>query len=1126
MAAQQCIRRILLALTALFLLSICFHRIEAEVKYPFDRYRFRQIFPPSETSIQLSNKFLIPESEVLSIGGSVLSRGEDYEIGYIQGWVRLKTPPADSVSVYYEIFPWKLREVYYHRSLPEPEKIHRGGSAGGGYRFSPAGESGASFRFNHSGSIFRSVSMGTDRGASLDSGMELQLNGRLGKGVTVTAALSDQNIPLQPEGDTRSLEEIDKVYVSVQGERLGLNLGDYDLFIPGREFASVERKLTGAKATAAGERYEAMVSAATSKGEYHSLKLNGVEGLQGPYQLRGRDGQAGILILAGTEKVWLDGRRLTRGDDNDYIIDYSLGEITFSERVPISSDSRIVVDFQYAADTYSRSYYHSAGSVELAGERMKLTYALAREGDNRKDPLSFTLSPEAKAALRSAGDDSYQASVEGAEQVQPGEGRYLRRFNPVDSSYYFEWAGRDSPQADSVDWEVVFSYVGSGQGSYEREFSEAGEVYYRWAGSGLGEYLPALLVPLPDLGEAADLGFSYTPGPGIEAQFEAAGTLYDRNTLSDIDDGDNQGSAFGGKIRLDTLKLPLFSGEEQGVGLHLKARNVSEDFYRLDRTEEAEFYRRWGYQDTLSPREESYDAYGYILPLKGLRIGGGGGAISKEGFSSKRWESSVDYSRPEATQVRLYGEDIRMNSGGKTGYWRRANSQMWQRFGLFKPGFDFEGEDNAQGGEGFRFGEYAPSLTMTSSGRSLRLEYTYRKDEYREGGNLHPQSKLRRGGIFFSGRSRNSDYSFDYTHSVRDYAAADSVDITSDLGRIEVNSTSSDGAVRVSLQHRISQTLTPQTALVPYEVGWGEGNYVKEGEEYYPDPAGNFVLIPRETGDFTRSSKVKSSITLGLDFRRSMGDEDLPDWLRLFSSETYLSVEEQSNQDEPWRLYLLYLPDFRGDSTRYGIQSFRQDIFYRKGDRDLSFRARAADDRSLNRQLVGAGERMARNEYSFRIRKSAGRKASLESILLRGMLRRWRGEYPLYQILSYAADNRIFYLLTRRLEFILGLKLETAEETYGGLQVQVLTLNPRLDYSILRRGRISAEGSWAGVVTEAEEIPYEMTGGRGKGSNYEWKVRVSYRIGNNLNLSASYNGESKVGRPVIHSGRMELRAFF
>ena len=50
-------------------------------------------------------------------------------------------------------------------------------------------------------------------------------------------------------------------------------------------------------------------------------------------------------MVPGSEQVMVDGQRMTRGEAADYAIDYERARITFSNKRPISSASRITVEF-------------------------------------------------------------------------------------------------------------------------------------------------------------------------------------------------------------------------------------------------------------------------------------------------------------------------------------------------------------------------------------------------------------------------------------------------------------------------------------------------------------------------------------------------------------------------------------------------------------------------------------------------------------------------------------------------------------------------------------------------------------------------------------------------------------
>ena len=1086
------------------------------IDYPVDRYRFKFHYPPGDSVLRLGHKFVIPHSEEIIIGGINLLRNEEYRVDYLNGIITLKRLPEDSVKAIFEVFPWNLRRYYFHRVIPRQEIAPPEKSP----PMQPPMETEKSpFVFRRSGSVFRSVTIGSDRDASLESGMQMNLNGRLGKGATITAVLSDQSIPLQPEGNTRTLEEIDKVYVRVESENLGLNLGDYNLQIKDREFASLDRKLTGVQGYGEWNNYRAMISGAASKGEFRSESFSGIEGLQGPYQLHDSRGESGILILAGTEKVWIDGKRLIRGDNYDYIIEYSQGEITFTERIPINSDSRIVVDFEYASGDYSRNFYHSAGEGRLLRDRLKLYYTLAHEADSRNNPLSLSFTQQDRESLKSAGEDPLKAAADGAEYVGEEMGDYNRV--PQADTFHYEWGGREQG-----DYDVSFSFMGIYLGSYTREFEDStGLVFYQYVGTDSGDYEPVILLPLPRSHSMADFGFSYNPRKGVSLNAEGAVSNKDLNTYSGIGDGDNTGSGFNGNIRLDSLRLPSVAGLNPTAEFYLKTRQIDDNFRTLDRSAEIEYDRKWGYQDTLSQGEESYEFRAGFSPAAGLKFFGGGGSIVKGGFSSQRLDGGFNFKRGNVAAAEALMEDIRTKIGGSEGYWRRAQGNMWRKFGAVEPGFQFRGEDRSQTGEGCRYGEYRPSVKIGRE-KGLLAEYTYRDDDIRQNGALQSLSILNRFHLLYEKRFDRNDLAVDFTHSERDYKLPDSADVKSDIGRVELTAFPFEGAVDLRFQHRITQSRTATLALIPVEVSYGEGTHVKIGDQYYPDPNGNYLLFTQQTGEFTRSAKVRTSFNIKFTPARLKTEKVMPALWKLISTDTYFSVNEENRTGEQWRLYLLYLPAFRSDSTLYGTQTFRQDVYYRRGGRDFSLRLRFLDNRSLNNRMQSSSERRFSDEVSLRLWKSLSGSTNLQSEIARRREFKWIAGILDGEIISYWSENQAIHQVRRPLEIRMGMNLAVSRDRADGISARIFSLYPQANYSIFKRGKIIVEAKWTGVYSESENIPYEMADGRVKGSNYTWAARVNLRLGKNLNLSASYNGESRVGRPVIHTGRMELRAFF
>ena len=310
---------------------------------------------PADTAVlTLRVPFVASGTDSVWLGTKLLHRNREYTLDNAQGKLKLlrKFPPGSLIVVTYRAYAVPLLPVY--RAVPVVFFRQDSGRAAG-VKKSPAERPSAGMRkafpevgqLRKSGSISRSITVGSRQGLRLDSGLRLQLEGRLAPDVRVVAALSDQNTPIQPEGTTQSLQEIDRVYIELQGPQFGARLGDFDVDYGLGRYGQYHRKLQGALLQLERGPVKVRVAGATSRGKFFTNRFRGEEGKQGPYQLRGEHGETEIIVLAGTERVWVDGERMVRGENNDYVIEYSTGQLTFTRNRLITADSRIEVDFEY-----------------------------------------------------------------------------------------------------------------------------------------------------------------------------------------------------------------------------------------------------------------------------------------------------------------------------------------------------------------------------------------------------------------------------------------------------------------------------------------------------------------------------------------------------------------------------------------------------------------------------------------------------------------------------------------------------------------------------------------------------------------------------------------------------------
>jgi hypothetical protein len=177
-------------------------------------------------SIRLDTTSIIPQTFV--VDGIA---ADDYRLDFINAilyWNR--KPASDSIVVTYRVFYYKLNPVA--QRMRSDSVINAMSVAPYDFNNELSAEEKGIFNFGTikaEGSFGRQISFGNSQDAVLNSTLNLQLSGMLGDSIEIQAAITDNNIPIQPDGTTQQLNEFDQVFLQFKKRNWQLNLGDIDI---------------------------------------------------------------------------------------------------------------------------------------------------------------------------------------------------------------------------------------------------------------------------------------------------------------------------------------------------------------------------------------------------------------------------------------------------------------------------------------------------------------------------------------------------------------------------------------------------------------------------------------------------------------------------------------------------------------------------------------------------------------------------------------------------------------------------------------------------------------------------------------------------------------------------------
>jgi hypothetical protein len=1018
---------------------------------------------------------------------------------------------------------------------------------------------------NKSGSISRGISFGNNQDVIVNSGLNLQLSGTLSDRVEILAAITDNNIPIQPEGNTQQLQEFDKVFVQLSRDSTRLIAGDFEISRPPGYFLNLFKKAQGVQLSTAfyvDDKNKWLLrttdAAALSKGKFARNTFNGTEANQGPYRLTGSENETYIIILSGSENIYLNGVLLKRGKDNDYIIDYNTAQITFTSKRLITKDSRIVAEFQYSDKNYVRTLLYSANSFENGKNRIRVNYFT--EQDNKNQPLFQDLNDAKREVLANAGDNLQNAYFLNADSVGFNRNEVLYKMDTItiDGVFYSYY----SYSTDSLNayYRLGFTRLGQGKGNYRLLNSNVNGKVYEWIapinGVPQGEYEPVRLLVAPRRQQLLTAGTDFFISKQTSVFMEGAFSKQDINLFSKQDKGNDKGFAVSAGIQ-NTLLLNWKDTSWKWTN-SIMTEFTNKNFKPVENYREVEFLRDWNLTSVYDSLNESMIAYKTVLENNKMQSL----SYQLKYFARGNVYKGMMHLVGIRYTIQPYflnanGSVLKSSSNGLNTVFFRTNADAGRKWKGIKAGYRQENERNsiysAQTDSlqknSFGFDKSGFYLNSADSGKWLyRSELSRRWDYLPDKNNLALNTTADQADAeisFIPGRGRKITLGTTYrTLKVNRKELSDQKKDESLLCRADATFQLLKGGISTSTYYEVGtgQEQKQTYSYIKVAAGTGvfewndyNGNGIQELNEFeiagFADRA-EYIKVFTPTNDFVRIQTNQFSEVVSVNPSAFIkGKTSFNKIVNRFALQSALRFDNKFLFEGVVKGLNPFGYSFNDTALLSTNSSLRNTLFFNRTS--SLFAADINYDNSRNKVLLANGTE-GRNSSSWVINtRSYFKKMYGVTLALRRGLKDNNSVFSNrnYSILSYETEPRLSIQPGTVFRSTFIYKYQN-KRNIGGVtneKTAINTLGLELKYSSFKNGVASFNINLINIDYKSDintPLAFEMLEGLKPGRNLTWEVGLQKNLSGNLQINVGYNGRKPQGEKTIHTANVQARAVF
>lgn len=1119
----------------------------------YSNYRTKKV--AVKTNIQVDSVSINSSWFSILKKDSTLLDSSFYNIDFPKAILSFKKPiDTDTIIINYLKFPEFLTKTY--KQLDESIIVENNSNSNTLYKLTQSNTTKNYIPFDGlttSGSISRGVTVGNNQNSVLNSELDLQITGKLNDKVSLRASIQDANIPLQESGYSQRLDEFDQVFIELYSNTWNIRAGDIDLQNQDSYFASFSKRVQGlfVNTTLGNDANQTHLFAAGAlvRGQFTTSQFTAQEGNQGPYKLQGSNGELFVLIVSGSETVYVNGIPVKRGENQDYIIDYNAGEIIFNATYPITSEMRITIDYQISERNYSRLVAYGGGT--LKSDKLNVGVSVYSESDSKNQPLQQNLSESQVQILANAGDDKSQMVAPSEVQEVLNENRILYKKELIAGIEAFVF----SNNPDDELFRVTFSNVGAGQGNYSISSINAINNIFEFVGVNQGNFSPVIQLIAPTKLQIAVANAAYKPSNNMVISMEASGSKNDLNLFSNLNDQNNDG--FAGKLNIEHAVIKTDS--LWNLNAYIDGDYISSNYRNIEGLYNPEFNRDWNLNQNS---------------INGIGINLGNQLLFNSGFKLFHQQKGV---------VNYQFEHLNY-SDGFNGNRHLANANLFlNHLHLYSSSSFLNANSSLNTSTFFRsFNTITYGLKNSWVGTKLALENNEQKDNSTN--LLTPLSQKFKSYEIFTGigDSTNVFVEIGYKNRVNDSLR------TNELKKVNTSNTyyldskiiqnkytnlslyanfrtlkNEDNTIddeqsinsRLLFNQKLFKQIVQWNTVLEtnsgalaqqdftyVEVEAGQGTFtwidynengIQELDEFeiaqFQDQ-GLYIRVLLPNRIFIKTHQNRLSQTLTINPAQWSVSENMSKklWSHFYNQTSYL-IDKKIRRDGN----NFNLNPFKNDNeNQLGLQlNLRNVLFFNRGKQHYTTSYTFLQNKSRNVLSIGFIENgLTSHQINFNHKIKESWLLNILSAIDTNESLNQNFASRNYNFEESRFNPKISYLLSDNTQFDVFYQYATKDNTIGELEsLKQQKYGASFNFSSQERGAINGEFNFFSNNFNGNPntpVSFQMLDGLQNGKNYTWTLLAQKKITKFLDLNLSYFGRKTETSKTIHTGNIQLKAYF